>query len=147
MADLLPKEWSVVRRDDLSAAHQQLWSRSPTSPKIVLYVQSVSKTNVFTMDFGLERFGNPNSELIIKEVTVDFEQIKKFDAALVQYFRGTKVHDYFPPKKPVKGAPPLREQVQKYFDELLKIPGICIFSEFTSLFQVDATMFAQPPAA
>jgi hypothetical protein len=141
----MSSDWAVLPLRRLSSAQQYLWDKSPTIPKVFILVQSpVGKNPAFPIDFGVETSTAPNSDIFVKKLELDVERIRKFDSLLLQYFKAAKVHDYLPPRKPQKGAPPVSEQLQKYFDELLKIPGICIFYGFTDLFQVEATKFLQP---
>jgi hypothetical protein len=131
-----------TRLDTRDHHEQELYRRSPTSPKVLIRVQRIRSATSFTAVFGVE--DSPKS-IAVADLEITVDKLKKFEEQLVTCFKAARCHQTFPNLK--KGVTEMiAPQLQSYFDDVLTIPGICIFQPFVELFQVDPIRFTAPPA-
>jgi hypothetical protein len=128
----------------LSAEHHRLWRESPANPKvfIVVHAKFSRDSTLFIADVGI---GESSTRVFMQAVDIDLERLRKFSASLQHYFPKDDCHRSFPAKAAKLPSHVAAGQIQHYFEEVLRIPGISIFHPFIELFGIDPTRLQPNP--
>jgi hypothetical protein len=128
----------------LSDEQQRMLKNSPVTPRVAIRIQAKADkaAQAVSAEFIV---ADGDSKAFVNEIEVSLEKFRTLEGFLQTYFPKVDCHKHFPTAKALKAATPaLAEQLQRYVDELLKIPGICIFQPFVDTFSVDLSRLVQP---
>jgi antitoxin component HigA of HigAB toxin-antitoxin module len=128
----------VTAVSSLSPEQQRLWRECTIAPKVIVTISPKFPRNaaLFVGDIGVAQ---NETNVLLKQVDLDIQHIRKFAASLQTYFPKAGCHRVFPAKTGKATGDALASQLQLYFEAVLKIPGICIFHPLVELFAIDPT--------
>ena len=135
----------------LSPQAKQLLESSPASPQMYVYIkgydcdESGNQATKYQIEIGVKSSGE---KVNVKTVLKRYSELEEFDKNVRKYFKDQRLLEPFPPKKVFGNTEKeFIEQrlaaLQAYLTQLFKVPGICIFPPFLSIFELDVELFIQ----
>ena len=136
--------------NNLTPEAQRLLEQSSASPKMYAFIKGY-ETDPATqaIKYQIEVGVKSSSEKVnIKTISKRYSELEELDKNVRKYFKGQKILETFPPKKVFGNTDKefliqRKTALQTYITQLLKVPGICIFPFFLSVFELDVELFIQ----
>jgi hypothetical protein len=131
--------------DALADGQRSLLKASTSFPPTAIRIQSKGdkSTQIISAEVII---ADGNSQAFVSQLDIPLEKLKALEASLQHYFQKSDCHKLFPSVRTLKSSSDTATtSLQRYIDEVLKIPGICIFQPFVETFSLDLTHFLQPP--
>ena len=139
-----------VPLNNLIPEAQRLLEQSPASPKMYAYIKGYetdqsSQAIKYQIEIGVK---SSSEKVNIATVSKRFSELEELDKNVRKYFKGQKLLEPFPPKKVFGNTDKeflqqRKAALQAYLTQLFKVPGICIFPYFLSVFELDVELFIQ----